>query len=67
MSNFLPHQQRVINEADELLDKINNLNIFITGNSVSKMVALDELVRLKLQLTYMKLYHDVLEARINCF
>lgn len=63
---ILPFQQRVFDEQTELKDKINKLeSFFITP--VFEGLSIQERQRLKRQLIYMKLYHDVLEERIEEF
>lgn len=63
---ILPFQQRVFDEQTELKDKINKLeSFFITP--IFEGLSIQERHRLKRQLTYMKLYHDVLEERIEEF
>lgn len=62
----LAHQQRVVDEVNELTDKLNNLSKFIEG---SVFINLDnkEQKRLIRQLTFMELYWGVLHERINNF
>jgi len=64
----LPHQQRVIIEANELTDKLNALNSFVTtDNAIFMKLDEKEQKRLIRQLTFMELYWGVLHERINNF
>lgn len=64
----LPHQQRVIIEVNELTDKLNALNSFVTPDNAI-FIKLDEKEQKRLirQLTFMELYWGVLHERINNF
>lgn len=61
-----PHQERVIAEQKDLSDKIGKLETFIRGDIFAN-IAVDEQVRLYLQLHYMRSYDEVLVARIDSF
>lgn len=63
---YLPHQQRVVEELEELSDKVQKLSVFITGEIFSKLSE-DEKKDLVEQLETMETYADILERRINRF
>ena len=60
-------EQRVIQERDELRDRINKLGLFISTNS--KYTALSRRVRrlLRKQYKHMVAYHNILTARLDCW
>lgn len=64
---YLPHQQRVIEEASELGEKIAKLNSFIYSNPQFKSIPKDEQSRLKRQKDVMGYYWDILQERIESF
>lgn len=65
---MLPHQQRVVQERDDLAVKIEALGTFIDNqNPVFKNLDIEDQFLLKQQLTIMVEYHRVLDARINRF
>lgn len=66
-SSEWPHEQRVIEEADELLEKINKLESFIDSNPIFSNDSQDEKKRKVLQLASMKCYFSVLVERISNF
>lgn len=61
---LLPHQQRVVDEAEELFGKLTKLNTFLDSGKAAEL-ELAELSLLRLQRIYMKNYLDVLNARIR--
>lgn len=61
-----PHQQRVVDEASELIDKIEKLNTFTHGEVFKKLTA-HEINLLEQQLLLMKQYHWILRQRIRLF
>lgn len=63
----LPHQQRVITEANELGIKIEALSSFIMVNPIFSRLDKDEQYRLRKQLMHMGDYFDILADRINHF
>lgn len=65
--SFLPHQQRVITERDELNAKLVALKGFIRGSQVFASLPDSEKERLKRQSEVMTEYSDILQARINAF
>ena len=67
MKAYGPFQQRVIDELDELNEKLDKLYDFIYYNKIFGTLPADEQVRLKLQHTYMGLYADVLKERADAF
>ena len=64
---YAPHQQRVIDEATELKDKIQKLNDFIRNNDFFKTLEMDEQLRMIKQLAFMQCYFNVLDERIHSF
>jgi hypothetical protein len=64
---MLPHQQRVVDEANELREKFLKLDAFILDNPIYKELEKEEQKDLKLQRTYMELYLLTLERRISRF
>lgn len=63
----LPHEQRVVEEANELLDKAEKLSAFIASNPIFAKLPKEEQCRLKLQLVTMKGYYSVLAERVENF
>ena len=61
-----PHQQRVVDEKDELAEKLTKLNGFI-GGTIYDSLSADERNRLCRQAAVMKDYLDILNDRINAF
>lgn len=66
-----PFQQRVVDECNELNDKIAKLVTFIENKganpSVFSTLPEDEQFRLRVQLSAMTIYANVLAERINNF
>ena len=62
-----PHQQRVVDEASELEDKLTKLSIFIESNPF--FAGLDPIQQglLKAQAGAMRSYHELLKLRIATF
>ena len=67
MSNLQPHQQRVVNERDDLQDRIEKLVAFIDASPIFRTVGEEEQVRLLHQQDYMGNYLNVLNLRIAAF
>ena len=63
----LPHQQRVVVEANELGVKIEALNAFIGSNPIFLKLDDKEQSRLKNQVHFMIKYFSVLKERIENF
>lgn len=61
-----PFQQRVVEEADDLLGKIGRLKGFMHNPKFLEL-PLDEQERMKLQAQHMADYHGVLSQRIAAF
>lgn len=61
-----PHQERVVQEREQLVDRINKLNAFLHSETFAK---LDEAERERLseQSVYMEQYAGVLGRRIEAF
>lgn len=66
MVTYAPHQQRVVDERAELVDKITKLDSFVAGSMFSTL-AMEEQGRLSKQLEIMRDYATVLQARIDAF
>lgn len=64
--NYLPHQQRVVEELEELSDKSQKLSVFITGDIFAGLPE-EEKKDLAEQLETMEKYADILERRIDRF
>ena len=65
---MLPHQQRVIDERDELSNKLTKLNAFINSDTFTEKVKdLRERDRLILQKFIMTRYLEILNERITAF
>lgn len=64
-----PHQQRVVDEYNELETKWQALTELLTDQPrIERLnIPADELARLRRQHTYMRLYRDVLSERIAGF
>lgn len=62
-----PHQLRVVNERDELKDKLDKLDIFINSDKFTELVETEEQHRLMRQANLMSSYLDVLNERILYF
>jgi hypothetical protein len=66
LSGRPPYQQRVVDERDELADKVEKLSAFLGGDTY-KRLADEEQTRLADQLAAMRQYVAVLNARIEAF
>lgn len=64
--NLLPHQQRVVDEKQELDTKITALSVFLDG-VVFSTIPSDEQDRLVSQVHVMKAYSAILASRIKNF
>jgi hypothetical protein len=64
---MLPHQQRVIDEKNELDIKTNALSEFIGENPIFKTLDDAERTRLRKQLGFMQGYSSMLGERIAAF
>jgi len=68
LKELLPHQQRVMDEYDELNKKANDLEIFIDNGAIFLFLTEeDEQELLKQQLLAMKAYRGILRERILNF
>lgn len=67
LTSKLPHEQRVIVEANELGTKTFALKTFIDSNPIFEKLEIDEKERLHLQYNLMKSYWEILEKRIQNF
>jgi hypothetical protein len=64
--NYAPHEQRVLDEANELMGRIQRLEWFF-GSVVFKGLPDHERRRLHKQITVMWELHDILCDRISAF
>ena len=64
---YAPHQQRVINEKNELQDKFSKLGAFILDNPIFPALDPEEQDDLQDQYVAMQTYLQILEKRINRF
>lgn len=62
-----PHEQRVIDEKNELADRLAKLTTFIASNPLFCSLPYDEQGRMKIQRFIMGEYKAVLEDRIDNF
>ena len=62
-----PHQQRVVDEYNELVEKTSKLGAFILDNPIYRSLEEDEQKDMKVQYGAMCVYRDALERRINRF
>ena len=62
-----PHQQRVVDEANELNDKREKLSAFISGNPIFSGLDMVQQGLMKTQLHAMTAYLEVLNLRISYF
>ena len=67
MSNFHPHQQRVVVERDELNTKRKALTVFIDSNVTFASLSKREQELLQQQEVLMRNYVTVLDQRIALF
>ena len=65
--NKPPHQQQVIDELDQLDDRINKLNEFIEGSPVFETLNDGEQLALKFQRQTMQTYAQILLYRVRNF
>jgi hypothetical protein len=66
MKEYLPHQQRVVDEKTELDKKLEKLLPFLLSE-IFKGLSSDEQDRLNLQSDIMQKYSQVLKERIEAF
>jgi hypothetical protein len=59
-------QKRVVDEHEDLLDKLRKLNNFILGKTFPTVAAAEQM-RLTKQAEFMTSYADVLKKRIEAF
>ncbi len=62
-----PHQQRVVDEKNELAEKVTKLGAFILDNPIFTTLEVSEQKDMHIQLFCMENYLNVLEKRINRF
>jgi hypothetical protein len=64
---MLPHQERVVQEKNELKEKVDNLGAFILDNPIYNSLEGEEQSRLNEQHYHMCFYLDILNERIKNF
>ena len=64
---YAPHQQRVVDEANELRDKFSKLGSFILDNPIYQGLEQDEKQDLADQYDVMEKYLAILDRRISRF
>ncbi len=62
-----PHQQRVVDEKNELDEKLTKLNAFVSAGTIFDTLASAEQERLRRQAGIMAEYSAVLGERIEAF
>ena len=67
MNKLQPHEQRVVDENLELVDKIEKLATFIESNELFQTLDIVDQHLLVNQLYIMNRYSDILVARIGAF
>ena len=60
-------KQRVIEERDELRDRINKLGLFISPNSKYATLSRRQRRLLRKQYKHMVAYHNILTERLACW
>ena len=66
MSDYLPHQQRVVDEKSELDEKLSKLDAFLRTDTF-KRLRNEEQILLGRQATAMRIYSGILGERIKLF
>lgn len=66
MSDYLPHQQRVVDEKSELDEKLSKLDAFLRTDTF-KRLRNEEQILLDRQATAMQIYSGILGERIKLF
>lgn len=64
---YAPHQQRVIDEANELREKHSKLGDFTLNNAIFPTLPKEERDDLEMQYVIMGQYLDILDRRISRF
>lgn len=64
---YAPHQQRVIDEANELQDRLTKLGAFVQKSPIFESLDSAEQDRLKRQMNPMSEYLGILRERIAAF
>jgi hypothetical protein len=67
VKEYLPHEQRVIAEREELMVKLNDLNKFIGGSTFFEQLENTQKNLLIIQQRAMETYATALKARIDLF
>ncbi len=67
MKELQPHQQRVVDEANELSDRLVKLQSFIDESSIYQKIDSTQQTLLRAQAGAMRAYLEVLNLRIEAF
>jgi hypothetical protein len=67
MQELQPHQQRVVEEYDQLKERTSKLSQFILDNPIFLDLPIEEKADLEIQYESMCKYQDALERRIKRF
>ncbi|ECA8969605.1 hypothetical protein ETB55_04390 [Salmonella enterica subsp. enterica serovar Omuna] len=67
MKKLQPHQQRVVEEAEQLQDKIAKLGVFIDSSDIFGKMCEEGRLLLCAQLAAMNTYYTILQTRIMKF
>ncbi|MCT4181920.1 hypothetical protein KRE40_03610 [Elizabethkingia meningoseptica] len=65
--NLQPHQQRVVDELNEVRERHSKLGAFILDNPIYLSLPKEEKKDLKIQCNAMAIYVDTLERRVSRF
>ena len=66
MNNLQPHEERVLDELEELGGKLNKLSVFIKGDGLTSLPD-NEQDLLRSQYAAMTAYYKILVQRIGAF
>ncbi|ELY9612853.1 hypothetical protein ACEF96_003140 [Salmonella enterica] len=67
MKKLQPHQQRVVEESEQLQEKISKLGVFIDSSDVFREMCEEGRLLLCAQLGAMNTYYTILQTRIMKF
>ncbi|ECD4527331.1 hypothetical protein GR173_001169 [Salmonella enterica subsp. enterica] len=67
MKELQPHQQRVVEESEQLQEKIARLGVFIDSSGIFREMCEEDKLLLCAQLAAMNAYYTILQTRIMKF
>ncbi|HCM2495378.1 TPA: hypothetical protein N3D36_004591 [Salmonella enterica subsp. enterica serovar Lehrte] len=67
MKELQPHQQRVVEESEQLQEKITKLGVFIDSSGIFREMCEEDKLSLCAQLAAMNAYYTILQTRIMKF